>query len=70
MGSTNGSTILGQANEIAGSNLSDLSEPTGIQVDFNGNVYVADRNNTRILFLEKSTLSSRIVAGDGKINYF
>jgi len=70
MGSTNGSTILGQANGISGSNLSDLSEPTGIQVDFNGNVYVADRNNTRILFLEKGTLSSRIVAGDGKINYF
>ena len=61
---------MGQANGIAGSNLSDLSEPTGIQVDFNGNVYVADRNNTRILFLEKGTLSSRIVAGDGKINYF
>jgi len=70
MVSTNGGTILGQANGISGSNLSDLSEPTGIQVDLNGNVYVVDKNNSRILFLEKGTLSGRIIAGNGKINFF
>jgi len=70
MGSPIGITVAGNASGIAGSTLSDLREPAGIQVDFDGNIYVADRNNFRILFWPSNAISGRIIAGTGKLTYF
>jgi sugar lactone lactonase YvrE len=65
-GSVIGITVAGQASGIFGTTLSDLSEPTGIQVDSSGNIYVADKNHDRILFWPNGSPSGQIIAGNGK----
>ena len=68
--SLTGITVAGQANGTSGTNLSHLNEPTGIQVDSSGNVYVADKNNNRILFWPNGSPSGQIIAGNGKTEWF
>lgn len=65
-GSVTGITAAGQANGTFGTSLYHLSEPTGIQVDSSGNIYVADKNNDRVLFWPNGSPSGQIIAGNGK----
>lgn len=65
-GSVTGITVAGRANGTFGTSLYDLCEPTGIQVDSNGNMYIADKNNDRILFWPNGSPSGQIIAGNGK----
>lgn len=66
LGASNGTTVAGNPNGIAGTSLYDLNEATGVAIDRNGNIYATDRNNLRVLFYENGTLLGKIVAGDGK----
>ncbi len=65
--STNGTTVAG--GNGSGSAANQLSSPTGIYVDGQGNIYVADRNNNRIQrFPANSTSSTNgttIAGGNG-----
>ena len=64
-GSTNGVTVAG-GNQPGGSALNQLNGPMGLFVDKNGNVYVCDNENNRILeFPAGSTAGSNgiVVAG-------
>lgn len=65
IGSFNGITVAGNAYGISGSSLSNLSEPIGIQVDSDGNIYINDKNNFRVLFWPQNATSGRKIAGDG-----
>ncbi|CAF1585543.1 unnamed protein product [Adineta steineri] len=64
-GASNGSTIAGQKNCTAGGSLNQFNLPTGIIVDSNSNLYIADSQNSRILFWPRNGTSGRIVAGNG-----
>ncbi len=55
MSMTIGTRITSQANNLNG--------PIGIVIDCNANIYLADRNNQRILYLSNNTSSISIIAG-------
>ncbi len=66
IGALNGSTVAGLANGTSGSELNELSGPTGTALDSSGNVYVADSSNNRVVFWLRGASSGTIVAGNGK----
>ena len=71
MGIPNGTTVIGLSNGTASATPMGLTDPVGIKVDENGNIYVADRNNHRIQFLSAGSLSCQTVAGStGEISKF
>jgi hypothetical protein len=61
----NGTTIAGRANGTGGSNATDLKNPSGVDVDSNGNIYVADFSNHRIQLWPKDVLTGMTIAGTG-----
>ena len=65
-GSSIGSTVAGNRNGTAGTDLSHFNGPVGIQVDDDGNLYVADHFNHRVLFWPVGSQSGSIIAGNGK----
>ncbi|CAF1494321.1 unnamed protein product, partial [Adineta steineri] len=65
MGSIIGTTIAGQSNGTGGSALNCLNTPSDIDVDVNGNIYVVDTNNHRVVFWPTGSSSGTIVAGNG-----
>ncbi|CAF3971782.1 unnamed protein product [Rotaria sordida] len=65
-GSSTGTTIAGQSNGTGGAALNYLNYPSDVEVDINGNIYVVDSHNHRVLFLPNGSSSGTIVAGNGK----
>jgi len=65
-GSSIGSTVAGNRNGTAGTDLSHFNGPVGIEVDDDGNLYVADHFNHRVLFWPVGNQSGSIIAGNGK----
>ena len=65
-GASNGTTIAGQANGTSGPGLSFLNKPIGLTVDANGDVYVTDTLNHRVVRWTQGASSGTIVAGTGK----
>ena len=70
MGATAGSMIAGQANGTQGTTAYDLNLPSGIYIDSNDNVYIADRSNNRIQLWANGKSSGQTLAGSsiGKKN--
>ena len=65
--STDGITVAGQISGVAGSTLSDLKEPTGIDIDSDENLYVSDKENHRVLFWPKNSATGNIAGGTGML---
>ena len=66
IGGSIGLTVAGQANGTFGAALNELYGPTGTALDSNGNIYVADSGNHRVVFWTIGASSGNIVAGNGK----
>ncbi|CAF1589547.1 unnamed protein product [Adineta ricciae] len=64
MNATNATTLAGTYG-TSGSTASLLNEPTCVQLDSNGNMYIADRLNNRIQYWAKGASSGTTVAGAG-----
>lgn len=65
-GSKIGITVAGNYNGTPGNDLSSLSQCTGIIVDDNGNVYVSDYPNDRVMLWKQGQTSGVVVAGKGR----
>ncbi|CAF3479516.1 unnamed protein product [Rotaria sp. Silwood1] len=65
MGMSTGTTVAGQANATGGLTLNYLRGPLGIVVDEYSNIYVADRNNDRVVVWSDGALSGSLFAGTG-----
>jgi hypothetical protein len=68
-GASNGSTIAGQANGVTGTGLNCLNNPSNVNVDSSGNVYVTEVFNYRVLFWPIGASSGTLVAGNGKKSF-
>jgi hypothetical protein len=66
IGAPNGTTVAGQSNGVAGSALNYLNQPTDVDVDSSGNIYVTAIYNYRVLFWPSGASSGTIVAGNGR----
>ncbi|CAF3457961.1 unnamed protein product [Rotaria socialis] len=62
-----GLTMAGNSNGTLGSDLGSLSAPVSIFVDNNNNLFVADRDNARVLKFVPNATIGIIVAGNGTI---
>jgi DNA-binding beta-propeller fold protein YncE len=65
-GSSIGTTVAGQANGQGGSGSYSLNEPTYVQIDSSGNLYVSDSQNHRVQYFANGSLLGVTVAGTGK----
>ena len=63
VGTSNGSVVAGQGSRLVGTSLEELWIPSGIDVDAQENVYIADKSNSRMMFWRKDTRQASIVAG-------
>ncbi|CAF1330345.1 unnamed protein product, partial [Didymodactylos carnosus] len=63
--SSNGSTIAGYSNGSAGLASGALKKPTGVYVDQNQNLYIADNQNYRIQYWPYNSTSGITIAGNG-----
>lgn len=63
IGESTCTTIAGQANAVAGTNMSDLNKPTYIRFDSNNNLYITDTNNQRIQFWNYGASYGKTIAG-------
>lgn len=64
-GSLNATTVAGRANGTSGSSADALNAPISVLVDDDGNVYVSDLSNNRIMFWKNNATNGSIVAGNG-----
>jgi len=64
-GSMTTPTIVAAGTDTSGSQPNQLSEPSGIFVDINFNLYVADARNNRIQLFQPGQLNAITIAGDG-----
>ncbi|CAF4401419.1 unnamed protein product, partial [Adineta steineri] len=64
-GASNGSTVAGNTNCTPGVGLNQLTQPAGIIVDSNSNLYIVDAANSRILFWPRNAISGTLIAGTG-----
>lgn len=60
-----GITVAGNMNGTAGSDLVSLKSPIGIFVDENNSLFIADRDNHRIMKYEANSTVGVVVAGNG-----
>ena len=60
-----GITVAGNTNGFPGSNSTSLSSPVGIFIDKNNSLFIADRDNHRIMKYEANSTVGVRVAGDG-----
>lgn len=63
IGSSNGTTVAGQANGEAGSTARHLRRPGGIAIDNQENFYIADINNHRVQYWPNGASEGRTLAG-------
>jgi hypothetical protein len=66
IGTSNISTVAGQANGAANSTSAFLNNPVDLAVDSNDNVYVLDKLNNRVQLWLNGASSGTTVAGIGK----
>lgn len=64
VGDSNGTVVAGIAGN-SGSSLTQLNYPTDLKLDRWGNIYVADRSNSRIQLFCNGTLTAIKIAGGG-----
>ncbi|CAF1991243.1 unnamed protein product [Rotaria magnacalcarata] len=64
-GATSGTTVSGQASGTSGVALNCLNNPGNVEIDSNGNLYVTEIFNYKVLFWSNSTSTDTIVAGIG-----
>lgn len=64
-GSLNATTVAGRANGTSGSSTDALIQPISVLADDDGNVYVSDLSNHRIMFWKNNATNGIIVAGNG-----
>ncbi len=64
--STNGTTVAGQANTTTCLSNSCLDLPTGIFLDSNNNLYVADSYHHKVVLWPNGASSGIVVAGTGE----
>ena len=60
-----GETVAGQASGITGTGSDVFNFPSDVQVDSNGNVYVADTSNQRIQLWSSGSSTGVTIAGRG-----
>ena len=65
VGESTGRIIAGRLNASAGNSSGDLSNPNGLYVDSNGDVYVADGVNSRVQLWNNGASTGTTVAGTG-----
>lgn len=65
-GASSGTTVAGSAIGTLGSGLNYLYKPLDVELDPNGNLYIADGENHRIVWWNVSATSGVVVAGTGK----
>jgi sugar lactone lactonase YvrE len=58
-------TVAGYGNSTSGNDAMGLNSPTGLYTTFNGDVYVADRDNHRIQLYRNGSRTGKTVAGNG-----
>ena len=63
---SSGTTVAGSSNGTLGFSLSFLNYPTDITLDSNGNMYIVDSGNSRVLYWVVGGTTGVIVAGNGK----
>ena len=66
MGAASGATVAGLGNGSSSPSLSGLNLPGDVEVDSNGNVYVADTYNHRVVYWSNGAPSGIVIAGTGK----
>ena len=67
-GASSGTTVAGQANGGTGSGTNLLSFPTDVVADSSGNVYVADKGNSRVqLWLSGASVGTTVAGTTGKL---
>jgi len=55
--------------QFSGSRLSSLGETTHVAIDSHGNIFVADRDNGRILLLDAHLSLRRVIIDEHQLNY-
>lgn len=63
MGAANGTTVAGNANGLSGFGLSELKRPSQVMVASNGDFFVADTYNQRVMMWSSGSASGTLVAG-------
>ena len=63
IGDSNWTLVAGNLNASSGNSPSSFSNPYGLAVDSMGNLYVADRSNTRVQFFLAGQIEGRTIAG-------
>lgn len=64
-GAPSGVTVAGQSNGIFGSGLSFLHEPNEVILNSNGDLYIADTENHRVVYWTVNATTGTLVAGTG-----
>ncbi|CAF4589654.1 unnamed protein product, partial [Didymodactylos carnosus] len=65
-GAKTGCTVAGNANGQAGSGLKELNFPIDVRFDNQGNMFVVDSNNYRVLKFVPGSSTGIVVAGNGQ----
>lgn len=65
-GSSNGTTVAGSSIGTTGFSLTLLNSPSDIELDSNGNIYIADSQNNRVVLWNVSATIGTLVAGTGR----
>ena len=69
---SNGTTVAGQSNGASGVGLSYLSEPAYMQLASNGDIYITEVNNHRVVKWASGASVGTLIAGTGRncVKYF
>ncbi|CAF3723874.1 unnamed protein product [Rotaria sordida] len=68
MDAPNGTTAAGQSNGATGIGLNYLMEPANIEVAPNGDIYVVERLNNRVVKWTSDASNGTLIAGTGAVN--
>jgi sugar lactone lactonase YvrE len=64
-GGTNGTTVAGRQDGVAGISLSELNHPYGLSIDSGGGIYIADTSNHRVVYWANGSTTGILIAGNG-----
>lgn len=67
IGNSTGTTVAGQTSGSSGTNLNRLTYPNDVDVDSNGNIYVVDTYNNRVMKWTSNAVTGARVAGNGSL---
>lgn len=68
-GASNATTVAGQSSGVSGTGLNCLNQPSNVEVDSTGNIYVTEVYNYRVLFWPSGASSGTLVAGNGRRSF-